>query len=318
MPQEKKQNRKSGSSSHKKRRQQQVRRQLILIATIAVVVIAITGTIIVKTVSGKKTESEASSKKVTAVNLDEADTTEGTKENEEETKPEEVTDDRAGYAVSPGVSVGSDTETEEKVVYLTFDDGPSSNTQAVLDILDRYNAKATFFVTNINPDYANMIKVAYDKGHTIGLHTYSHDYGAVYASVDAYFSDLDAIGQLVQQQIGYVPCFIRFPGGSSNTVSAEYSSGIMSTLVQEVQNRGYQYYDWNSSSGDGAVRSTAELIDQGTAWDGNNLVFLSHDANSKESTVDALPTIIEHYQSMGYAFKALDRSSYDAHHGVNN
>ena len=80
------------------------------------------------------------------------------------------------------------------------------------------------------------------------MHTYSHDYAKVYASVDAYFQDLDQIGQMVQEEIGYVPCFIRFPGGSSNTVSKKYTAGIMSTLVQEVQNRGYQYYDWNAGN----------------------------------------------------------------------
>ena len=63
------------------------------------------------------------------------------------------------------------------------------------------------------PEYKDMIKAAYDKGHTIGMHTYSHDYAKVYASVDAYFQDLDQIGQMVQEEIGYVPCFIRFPGG---------------------------------------------------------------------------------------------------------
>ena len=103
-----------------------------------------------------------------------------------------------------------------------------------------------------------MIKKAYDKGHTIGMHTYSHDYAKVYASVDAYFQDLDQIGQLVKEEIGYVPCFIRFPGGSSNTISASYTKGIMTTLTQEVQARGYQYYDWNGSSGDGSVRTTEE------------------------------------------------------------
>ena len=158
--------------------------------------------------------------------------------------------------------MGTTEQSDEKVVYLTLDDGPSKNTQAVLDILDKYNAKATFFVTGAMPEYKDMIKKAYDKGHTIGMHTYSHDYAKVYASVDAYFQDLDQIGQLVKEEIGYVPCFIRFPGGSSNTISASYTKGIMTTLTQEVQARGYQYYDWNGSSGDGAVRTTEQLVDQ--------------------------------------------------------
>ena len=113
------------------------------------------------------------------------------KENEiaEETegKEEETGDrdasvpDRSNFAVQPGVPVGTTEQSDEKIVYLTLDDGPSDNTQAVLDILDKYNAKATFFVTGEMPEYKDMIKAAYDKGHTIGMHTYSHDYAKVYA-----------------------------------------------------------------------------------------------------------------------------------------
>ena len=105
----------------------------------------------------------------------------------------------------------------EKVVYLTFDDGPSKNTQRVLDILDQYGAKATFFVVGHDPDHYDMIKKAYDDGNTIGLHSYTHDYAKVYASEDAYFDDLVQIAQVVSDQIGFVPYLVRFPGGSSNT-----------------------------------------------------------------------------------------------------
>ena len=220
------------------------------------------------------------------------------KENEieEETGDRDASvPDRSNFAVQPGVSVGTTEQSDEKIVYLTLDDGPSDNTQAVLDILDKYNAKATFFVTGEMPEYKDMIKAAYDKGHTIGMHTYSHDYAKVYASVDAYFQDLDQIGQMVQEEIGYVPCFIRFPGGSS-----------------------YQYYDWNGSSGDGSVRTTEELVAQATSFDSNNIILLCHDSHGKQTTVEALPQIIERYQSLGYTFKALDRDSFVAHHGVNN
>ena len=226
--------------------------------------------------------------------------------------------DRSDFAVQPGRKVGTTEQSDEKIVYLTLDDGPSQNTQKVLDILDKYNAKATFFVTGAMPEYKDMIKKAYDKGHTIGMHTYSHDYAKVYASVDSYFQDLDQIGQLVKEEIGYVPCFIRFPGGSSNTISANYTKGIMTTLTQEVQARGYKYYDWNGSSGDGAVRTTDQLVTQATSFHDNNIILLSHDSETKDTTVEALPKIIEYYQSKGYVFKALNLNSYVAHHGVNN
>ena len=100
-------------------------------------------------------------------------------------------------SVQPGVPVGTTEAPEgEKVVYLTFDDGPSKNTQRVLDILAEYDAKATFFITGQQPEYFSMIKRAYDAGHTIGLHSYIHEYDQVYPSVDAYFKDLEKIGEL--------------------------------------------------------------------------------------------------------------------------
>lgn len=222
------------------------------------------------------------------------------------------------FAVTPGKTVGTYEQSEEKIMYLTFDDGPSEITATVLDILDRYNVKATFFVTGAKPEYAYMIKEAYNRGHTIGLHTYSHDYAQVYAAVDAYFADLEAVGQLVKEQIGYVPCFIRFPGGASNSISAKYSQGIMTVLSQEVLNRGYQYYDWNASSGDGRVASTEEIIGLGTSFQDNNIVFLAHDSSNKKTTAEALPTIIEHYQMQGYVFRAIDTKSYVPHHSTSN
>ena len=227
--------------------------------------------------------------------------------------------DRSAFALTPGNVPGNMTMSDEKIVYLTFDDGPSSKTQAVLDILDRYGIKATFFVTGLSPDYTHMIKTAYDKGHTIGLHTMSHDYATVYASQEAYFADLDAIGSVVAGQIGYVPCFIRFPGGSSNTISANYTKGIMTALTAQVNARGYQYYDWNGSVGDGAEKTTDELIAQGTSFgQTNNLILLMHDSETKHNTVDALPAIIGFYLSQGYTFRPIDRDSYIPHQNVLN
>lgn len=229
-----------------------------------------------------------------------------------------VMGDRSKFAVKEGVTVGSLDSSDEKIVYLTLDDGPSVNTQKVLDILDKYNCKATFFVTNINPEYKDLIKKAYDAGHTIGLHTYSHDYAKLYASEDAYFDDLIKIGEVVKEQIGYVPAFIRFPGGASNGISKKYCKGIMSKLTQDVVAKGYQYYDWNCSSGDGGNCDTATLVANATSVSYNNIMLLSHDSNGKETTVEALPQIIEHYQAQGYVFKAIDTESFAAHHKTNN
>lgn len=225
------------------------------------------------------------------------------------------------FAVDPARTEWNTDDPIEKTVYLTFDDGPSANTQAVLDILDTYGIKATFFVTGINPDYFHMISECYRRGHTIGMHTFSHDYAQVYASVDAYWNDLGQISDVVRTQIGYVPCFIRFPGGSSNTISANYTQGIMSELAQEVVTQGYQYYDWDASCGDGAVHTADELVSAtmgDTAYGYQSIVFLMHDGAGKETTVEALPRIIEYFRSEGYTFAPIDRSTRVSHHGIGN
>ena len=223
------------------------------------------------------------------------------------------------FAVDPARTEWNYESNGRKVVYLTIDDGPSENTIEVLDILDRYGCKATFFVTGNDPDHYYLIKEAYDRGHTIGLHTFTHDYATVYASADAYFADLAIIGEIVQEQIGYVPCFIRFPGGSSNEVSANYCAGIMTELSTAVQSRGFQYYDWNASTGDGAEHTANDIVMFGTEADGmENIMLLCHDSATKQTTVQALPRIIEFYQAHGYTFEAIDRSTCVVQHGVNN
>ncbi len=204
-------------------------------------------------------------------------------------------------------------------VYLTFDDGPSENTKKVLDILDTYGAKATFFVTGNDADYRSSIKDAYDRGNAIGMHTMTHDY-SIYSSVDTYFNDLHQVEEVVKEQIGYVPYLVRFPGGSSNTVSRNYCSGIMSQLSQELQARGYQYYDWNVSSSDAAAATVdTETIVQSSCVEGYpNVMLLFHDSASKTTTVEALPRIIEFYRDRGYEFKAIDRSVWVQHHAIAN
>lgn len=207
----------------------------------------------------------------------------------------------------------------ENVVYLTFDDGPSYITPKILEILDRYKVKATFFVVGYNENYHNYIKEAYDKGHTIALHTYSHDY-AIYASSETYFNDLQKISDLVYAQTGYRSPYVRFPGGSSNTISANYSKGIMTKLANELHNRGYEFYDWNVSSSDASGNGVPvqTIINSSTACSGGTAMILFHDAGGKETTAEALPKVIEHYLSLGYTFKGIDESTAGFHHGINN
>ena len=147
-----------------------------------------------------------------------------------------------------------------KVVYLTFDDGPSAHTARLLDILDKYGVKATFFVTNQFPKYQYMIGETYRRGHTIALHTYSHNYASVYANEDAYYRDLSMIRDICVAQTGQIPTIVRFPGGTSNTVSRKHCRGIMTALTQSISYHGYLYCDWNVSSGDAGGAKTRSAV----------------------------------------------------------
>ncbi len=205
-----------------------------------------------------------------------------------------------------------------RVVYLTFDDGPSSHTPKLLDTLKKYNVKATFFVTGNGDD--SIILREYNEGHRIALHTNTHNYSYLYSSVDNYFEDLYTVQNRVKNITGYTSNLIRFPGGSSNTVSMEYDGGIgiMSILTNEVESRGFHYFDWNVSSGDAGGTDTSD----GVFWnvvsnlkEGSSVV-LQHD--TQEFSVDAVERIISYGLENGYTFSALDESSPTMHHGVNN
>lgn len=230
--------------------------------------------------------------------------------------------DRSGNqaVVERTITVERDPELGEKIVFLTFDDGPSGNTGEILDILKKFNAKATFFVTGNNREYDKMMKRAHDEGHAVGLHTYTHNYKEVYASKDAYFKDLQKISDLVEKVTGEKSMLIRFPGGSSNTVSAEYTKGIMTELTKEVQERGYQYFDWNCDSTDAAGNNVPveTLVKNATSGQGDHINILMHDTDAKDTTVKALADIIKYYRGKGYSFRGLTVNSDGAHHGVNN
>ena len=223
-------------------------------------------------------------------------------------------------SVTRNVFVYASNGNGDKVVYLTFDDGPSAYTGELLDVLAKYNVKATFFVTNRNPNYAYFIKRAHDEGHTIALHTSSHNYSQVCAIVDGYFNDLNAINETVKNMAGSYSNLIRFPGGSSNTVSRNYSIGIMSTLTRMVTERGYKYFDWNVSSGDADGRNHPSSDYSSNIINGINgrsmSIVLQHDTNI--NSIRSVSTVIEYGLAHGYTFKALDMSSPVVHHKVAN
>lgn len=204
------------------------------------------------------------------------------------------------------------------VIYLTFDDGPSTkNTSRLLDILKEENVKATFFlIDKTNTDY--LIKRMYDEGHTIGLHTASHNYKYIYSSTTNFIKDIEKIQEKVARITGEKSSIIRFPGGSSNTVSS-FNPGIMCTLSNMVIEKGYHYFDWNVSSGDaGSKRSKKNTYRNVT----NNLskiranVVLMHDIY--DSTVDAVKDIIKYGKDNGYTFEKITMDTEMYTHYVNN
>ncbi len=210
-------------------------------------------------------------------------------------------------------------ESGGKTIYLTFDDGPSPNTPRIISILNSYGIKATFFVKNTS--YNGYMKDIVDNGNVIALHSYTHDYKRIYSSDEAFYQDLQDISDLVYLQTGVRSNIMRFPGGGSNTVSKKYSPGIMTRLTQGVADRGYIYYDWNCSSGD-AIKNTVPkdtiVANCKRVPAAKNVIVLLHDTDAKSTTVEALPEIIEYYQSCGYTFSTITADTPPVHHKVNN
>lgn len=207
-----------------------------------------------------------------------------------------------------------------KVIYLTFDDGPSSITSGILDILKEENVKATFFVIGNANNYPDIIKREINEGHTVALHTFTHSYKLVYNSSEDYFNDLNMIRNTVYNITGKYSNIIRFPGGSSNTVSRNYQKGLMTYLAKEVEKRGFTYFDWNVSSEDaGGARTSSDVyynVVNNLRYK-NNIVLL-HDFGGNYKTLNALRDIIRYGKSNGYTFEAITEYTEPVHHRVNN
>ena len=177
-------------------------------------------------------------------------------------------------------------------VYLTFDDGPSANTDQILDILDEYGVKATFFVVG-KEGYNDQYRRIVEEGHTLGMHSYSHVYRDIYESVEAYGQDLEKLHTYLYELTGVDSRIVRLPGGSSNTVSKDKIQDIIAYLGQQ----GMTYYDWNVSSGDAASGyvSAQQIADNvlNHVSEHHTSIVLMHDASGKNTTVEALPIILE-------------------------
>lgn len=209
----------------------------------------------------------------------------------------------------------------KKIMYLTFDDGPSQNTQAVLDILEEYDAKATFFVTAEFSDYLHLIRAEKEAGHAIGVHTYSHRYDQIYADSASFWDDVEKMQKIIEEQCGSRTSILRFPGGTSNTISQRYAQGIMSQLAEEAEQKQYAYYDWNATNGDGDTSLSAQqLVEQAKREIGEQpvVMLLMHDGAGNEASVKALSQILSYIRDQGYEFRVIDELTPVFHHHINN
>lgn len=216
---------------------------------------------------------------------------------EQESTPEQtpqIQEDSSGAEASEPVAEESSGQEEIHKVYLTFDDGPSIYTNDILDILDSYNVKATFFVVGKEETNAEeALQRIVDEGHTLGMHSYSHKYKELYESMDSFTQDFARIRDSIYQATGVESVCYRFPGGSSNTVSKI----DMHDFIEYLDSQGVEYYDWNVSSGDGGSMklSTDTLLENCTKDidTRDTSIILLHDSAEKPTTVEALPDIIE-------------------------
>lgn len=204
--------------------------------------------------------------------------------------------------------------TEEKVCYLTFDDGPTAEvTPKVLDVLNEKGVKATFFLVGKMIDKnRDLAKREYDEGHLLANHSYSHEYGSLYASAESFWAEIQQTEGRIREVTGEEPFrLIRFPGGS-------YNAGAYAAEKQQykelLKQNGYYFADWNCLNGDAersGVRSAAELLNRVKQTSGaKNIVVLMHDAATKATTAEALPDVIDYLRSEGYVFRRLDEIKY--------
>jgi peptidoglycan/xylan/chitin deacetylase (PgdA/CDA1 family) len=204
-----------------------------------------------------------------------------------------------------------------KIIYLTFDDGPGPHTPKLLDILDAYGIQATFFV--VENEHSDMLKDIVDRGHSIGIHCVTHDYETVYASPEAYFEDLFRMQDIIYEKTGVKTTLMRFPGGSSNTISRKTCPGLMTILSEAVQDAGFQYFDWNVDSEDagGAKKSrqVSRNVINGVSKNEVSIV-LQHDIH--DFSVEAVEEIIRWGMNNGYLFLPLESHSPGFRHTVVN
>ena len=219
--------------------------------------------------------------------------------------------------VTVEVNLKNPTASTGKIIYLTFDDGPGKYTGQLLDVLAKYDAKASFFV--VSSGNMAITQRMVNEGHTVAIHSATHNYASIYASDEAFFADLYRMQEIIAANCGQTTYLMRFPGGSSNSVSAAYNKGIMSRLVKAVREKGFCYFDWNVDSRDAGGAKTAEEVFANVVKgiEGKNTaVVLQHDIY--DYSVDAVERIIVWGLANGYVFLPLTEGSPSCAHGTVN
>ncbi len=204
-------------------------------------------------------------------------------------------------------SMTSQQVTQQNICYLTFDDGPSNNSEEILDILKKYDAKATFFLigSEIREDNREIIERITEEGHAIGLHSNVHDFTKLYAGVDVCVQDFEEQYRLLKEEYGVDTKIFRFPGGSA----CSYMNGQRQDYICAMREKGFVGFDWHVSGEDSYGSPTVWSI-QKNIFDNlegyESPIILLHDINIADATVEALPGILEQLKGMGYSFATLD------------
>lgn len=202
-------------------------------------------------------------------------------------------------------AMSSKTETRKRA-YLTFDDGPSDQTGEILDILKEYDVKATFFVIGRNERYYPMYKRIVEEGHTLAIHSYSHEYSTIYASYDNFVNDVEELRKLLYDVTGVDCRYYRFPGGSSNRVMKV----SVDDLIDYLDSAGMTYFDWNALNNDAvtAGQTPDQLIKNimKDALNYDDTIILMHDLACCHETVESLPSLIEQLEEHGYEILPID------------
>lgn len=239
----------------------------------------------------------------------------GTSESQESVSTEKGTEsEQEVYTVPPASGVTDVANLAEDgdvhKVYLTFDDGPSENTEAILDILAEYDVKATFFVVGMEDEESQeLYRRIVEEGHTLGMHSYSNRYSVIYQSEEAFQTDYQKLKDYLYEVTGVECKYYRFPGGSSNQIS----NVPMNDLIQFLNDKGTVYFDWNVSAGDAASAAyTADEIVENVTADVvkyKTSVVLLHDAEDKSTTVEAIRPLIEALQEMDAEILPIDEDT---------